>query len=294
MKNFSIYIMTSFLLAILFYACKEDELSDESIFKNNISEQTDFDLWLLSNYVYPYNIMFKYKMEDIESNKNFNLVPATTDKCVAMAKLLKYLWMESYDEIQGINFTRAYTPKIIVLVGSGAYDSNNNTITLGTADAGMRITLYDINSLNPDNPDIIRLQDYMKTIYHEFSHILHQKKDYPIEFGEISHDDYIQDSWSASSETLEIANQKGFVSRYARHSTDEDFVELIAHFVILGQENWDNILAAAGTDGASKINRKFEIVKQYLIDSWGLDIYELRRVFENRLASVDSLDLKNL
>ncbi|MDR1369835.1 MAG: putative zinc-binding metallopeptidase [Dysgonamonadaceae bacterium] len=293
MGKFKIYLISSFLLGMILCSCGEEDLSNESVFNESTTQQTDFDRWLLSNYTYPYNIAFKYKMQDIESSKSHQLVPASPDKCIAIAKLLKYVWIEAYDEVQGIHFIRSYSPKVIHLIGSGGYDSSNSTL-LGTAESGMKITLYDVNGLNPDDVSTEQLQRYMKTIFHEFSHILHQNKNYPPEFDEISHSDYVGDDWSESTETLEIAKSKGFVSRYARKETNEDFVEMIAIFVVYGQDNWDSLLESSGPEGAEKINQKFEIIKQYLNNLWSLDIYELQRVFENRLASINSLDLKNL
>jgi substrate import-associated zinc metallohydrolase lipoprotein len=279
------------ILLITVWSCKEEDLSSESIFKESTAEQTDFDRWLLSNYTYPYNITFKYKMQDIESSYSYQLVPATINQSIAAAKLIKYLWIETYDEVSGIDFTRTYIPKVIHLIGSGGYNSTGSVV-LGTASQGMKATFYDINSM--DVKDIKGLREgYFKTMFHEFTHILHQNKNYSVEFGSITNNDYVSDDWSASTETLALAYSKGFVSRYARKEPDEDFVETLAHFVVLGQENWDNILAAAGPTGAANINAKFDIVKDYLSVSWGIDIYELRRVFERRLASLDQLDLVN-
>ncbi|MDR3220336.1 MAG: putative zinc-binding metallopeptidase [Dysgonamonadaceae bacterium] len=303
MKKTGIYLML-LLVSLALWSCNEDEPGSESIFKDSTAPQTDFDRWLLSNYTYPYNIMFKYKMQDIESNKDFELAPATADKSVAMAKLLKYIWLETYEEVRGIDFVRTYSPKVIHLIGSGGYNSNNSVI-LGTAEGGMKITLYDVNDLNPENVDLVRFQSYMKTIFHEFSHILHQNKNYPLDFGELTKNDYVQADWSESTETLALAYTKGFVSRYARKEPNEDFVEMISIYVVYGQQNWDAILREAAKDengalvtvgesGADIINRKLEIVKQYLRDSWSIDLNELRRVFEIRLASIDQLDLTHL
>lgn len=290
MEKIKIFLMLLLLLATA-WSCKEDDLSSESIFKESTAEQTDFDRWLLSNYTYPYNITFKYKMQDIESNRDYQLAPATVEKSIATAKLVKYLWIETYDEIAGIDFTRKYIPKVIHLIGSGGYNSTGSVV-LGTASQGMKITLYDINGMDVKNLDALR-NGYFKTMYHEFAHILHQNKNYSVDFEAISHNDYVSDDWSASTETLALAYSKGFVSRYARKEPNEDFVETLAYFVVLGQANWDGILAAAGPAGADIINAKFDIVKDYLSVSWGIDIYELRRIFERRLASLDQLDLVN-
>jgi substrate import-associated zinc metallohydrolase lipoprotein len=293
MKKIKIYLIL-FLFLGAAWSCEKEELNSESIFEENTRVTTDFDRWLLTNYTYPYNITVKYLMQDIESSKSYQLVPAEVNKSIAMAKLIKYLWIETYDEVKGIDFTRAYIPKVIHFIGTRGYDASNSQL-LGTAESGMKITLYDVNALDPKNVSANDLRtNYLKTMFHEFAHILHQNKNYPVEFEAISHNDYVGADWSASTETEALAYSKGFISRYARKEPNEDFVELISIFVVRGQDYWDARLKNAGTEGADIINQKFSIVKDYLATSWGIDIYELRRVFERRVASINHLDLINL
>ena len=127
---------------------------------------------MLDNYVTPYNIDFKYKFEYKESDTDYNLAPAELSKSVAMAKLVKYLWIDAYVEVQGNNrdFICTYGPKMIHLIGSPAYD--NGKITLGTAEGGLKVTLYNINALNPNSVDVEMMNRwYFSTMHHEFSHI---------------------------------------------------------------------------------------------------------------------------
>ncbi|MDR0754757.1 MAG: putative zinc-binding metallopeptidase [Prevotellaceae bacterium] len=294
MKNIKIFLVT-IITATIAWSCSEDKLNSESVFKDpDPALQTEFDKWLLENYTYPYNISFKYKMEDIESNMTYDLVPATVKNSIAMAKIIKHLWLEVYDDVAGVDFTRTYIPRVIHLIGSGAYNSNN-TFLLGTAEGGLKVTLFRINDLNINNISISLLSEwYLHTMHHEFAHILHQTKDYPSEFKAISNNDYIGDDWAASTATLAIANQLGFVSRYARSEANEDFVELLSIYVTKGQANWNAILAQAGTAGTAIINQKLEIVKVYLRNSWGIELDELRRVFELRASTLNLLDLSNL
>lgn len=289
MKKF-IYILL-LIPGFIFYSCSEDDLDPNSVIAGSNAVETKFDKWILANYTYPYNIAIKYKLQDIEASKSYYLAPATPEKCEVLSKILQYIWLETFNEVKGIDFLREHSPKVLLLVGSHAYNSDG-TIVQGTAESGMKITLYGVNEINPNNISATQLQRYMKTVIHEFCHILHQKKIYDPEFDKISKDDYIADNWSSSSSTDDIAYSLGFISRYARKSTNEDFVETIAWFVVYGQEYWDSIEAKAGAAGAEKLAKKFTIVKNYLKETWGIDIYELRLAFKNRLESVDMLDLK--
>lgn len=298
MKKIVIYLL-AFTLTGSLWSCDENEPSSHSIFDTTDESGTAFDQWLLSNYVYPYNIEVKYKMEDIESSMDYTLAPAMPDKCMALAKLIKYLWLEAYDEVAGLEFTRTYVPRIIHMIGSGAYNSNN-TVILGTAEGGLKITLYRINNINPQTITAAELNDaYLKTMHHEFGHILNQIKNYPVDFLSITQNDYIGDDWNSAS--LAEAKEKGFVSQYARSYDSEDFVEIISIFVTRDQETWDVLLESANTTapgnektGKQLIEQKFEIVKNYLKDSWNIDIYKLREVVLRRGNSIDQLDLTHI
>lgn len=131
----------------------------------------------------------------METSYSYQLSPASPGKSLALAKIIKHIWLETFDEVKGVDFLRQYAPKVIHLVGSNAYNSSG-TITLGSAEDGMKITLYSVNELNIDNPSAAILQRYMKTIIHEFSHILHQNKNYSTDFQAISENNYVGDDWS--------------------------------------------------------------------------------------------------
>ena len=107
MRKIAFYIINLFVIGSL-WSCQGDEPTTTSIFdeEEEVAE-TEFDQWLLHNYTYPYNIAFKYRMEDIESSMDYTLAPAEIDKAKKLAKIIKHLWIETYDEIAGDNYTRA-------------------------------------------------------------------------------------------------------------------------------------------------------------------------------------------
>ena len=227
--------------ALMLAACSEDALDSTSIFdKGSQTPKTEFDAWLQKNYVEPYNIDFKYRFEYKESDVSKNLAPADYDKAIALAKLTKYLWIESYEELMGRDFIRTYAPKVLNLIGSVAYDSNGGVV-LGTAEGGMKIVLYNVNSLNPAKLDMDFLNEwFFNTMHHEFAHILHQTKNYPTDFNEISKADYQSSSWVNLSDGEALA--MGFVNNYASSETQEDFVQTIAFYITKSDEEWEELL----------------------------------------------------
>lgn len=283
------------LLAVCsaFTACSEDELSSTSVIKGSQKKENEFDRWILKTYTEPYNIDIKYRMEDIESDRNYNLIPADYDKSVMMAKIVDYLCLQTYDKVKGSKeFMRTYFPKVIHMVGSGAYN-NNGTYVAGTAEGGLKITFYNLNNLVLNNIEQFNV-DYMKTVFHEFSHILHQTKPYVSDFKEITGSDYISDSWSDTYKSDAQSLPKGFISPYASKAADEDFVELVAWYIICTPDMWAAKMEKAGETGLPILNAKFEIVYNYMLNTWDLNLDTLRDEFHKREENLDNIDLGTL
>ena len=274
-------------------SCSEEDLDSKSIFDTSSPERNAFETWILNNYTEPYNIDLKYRFEDIESDMKYNVTPAAYDKSVALAKLVKYLWIEAYEELVGQEFVATYCPKVLHFVGSPEYEKSGGSMVLGTAEGGLKITLFNVNGLNPENPDAEILNEwYFKTMHHEFAHILHQTKNYSTDFNTISAGKYTGPSWM--NITDQEARQMGFVSNYASTETQEDFVETIAIYVTYTNAQWQSILNEAGEAGAAIILQKFEMVKEYLAESWGIDIDMLHNIVQEREENIGDLDLGTL
>lgn len=292
MKRYLIILLLP-VVSLFFSACSDDdELSATSVVRETTTEENDFDRWLTRNYVEPYNILFKYRFEDIESNMDYYLTPASYEQSIAMAKLVLHMCLEAYNEITGdTEFIKSYFPKILFLVGSYAYKTNGSLV-LGTAEAGAKITPYNVDGLVPTA--VNAKTSYFKTLHHEFGHILNQTKPYSTDFSEISGPDYVQDQCFEIYTTDEMALQAGFISPYASKSDSEDFVELISLYVNRSADEWEEMLTTAGSSGREKIEAKFEIVYNYMKDSWSIDLNELRDIVLRRAAEAPYLDFESL
>lgn len=302
MRKYYIYLLIA-AFPFVWVSCNNDDDIDtnHSIFSTDPVDYNGFDNWLLANYTYPYNIDFKYRMQDIESDHKYNLVPADYDKSVALAKIIKHVWMEAYTELVGAKFLRSYVPKTFHLIGSPAYDSSGTKV-LGTAEGGKKITLYEVNSLDIENIDIETLNEYyFKTMHHEFAHILHQKRNYDPSFDRICEGKYVGSDWyfyttenGAFFREDKDAWPEGFVTAYAMSEAREDFVENIAMYVTHDQAYWNNMLKVAGESGAAIINQKFTIVYNYMLETWGINLDELRDIVLRRQEEINVLDLSTI
>ena len=302
MKKHLYFLVSLAAVLTLLSSCRKEVLSPESIITVDAMELNDFDKWLEANFVNPYNIEFKYRYENNETDLNYYSVPADYDNSVIMAHLVKYLCIDSYDEVAGSLFTRKYFPKEFFLMGEWEY-KNNGVYTLGTAEGGKKIILMGINYLPKYLKSTSNLNHYyLKTIHHEFTHILNQTKDYPVAFDQVSGssaDGYVTDSWSDSQYNDNL--QKGFITKYARSSPREDFAEMMALYVTNSADWWANQMTMAETegvedDGRSRMETKMGIVKNYMLENFDIDLDQLRAVILRRQAEVmaGKVDLTNI
>lgn len=285
MKKYLLYALLAVSTGTALVSCSEDDLNAESVITIDMKQANEFDKWLTANFVNPYNLEFKYRYEYKETDANYYTVPAELNQAIEMAHLVKYLCLESYDEVAGIDFTRNYFPKMIFTIGEWEY-RNNGTFILGTAESGKKILLTGVNYLDTYKSSPAALNHYyFKTIHHEFTHILNQTKEYSAEFKLITGNSYVADSWS--KEPFDVGYlERGFISDYAQHSDTEDFAEMMSLYVTNSKEQWDEWMAEAGENGAPLLQAKLDIVKSYMKDSWGIDMDKLRDTILRRQADL--------
>jgi len=309
MKN--IYTIAVLILSVSFLSsCQKEQLSETSVITTSTTTKNEFDKWLDKHFVDTYNIRFLYRFEEIESDYNYYNVPADYDCSVQMAHILRHVCLEAYDEIAGADFTRNYFPKMISCSGEWHY-KNNGTMELASAEGGRKINLQGLNHLpsmmTPSNLNTF----YLKTIHHEFGHILNQIKSYPTSFQSITGEYYVGGVWSDSPygyPNYYLAH--GFVTNYSQQEHAEDFVEVLSVYLTSSQEEWQILLEKATaateaynenngttlTDAAEIINAKLDVVRKYMDESWDIDIDKLQRIIQRRQNEIFSgnVDLNDL
>ena len=282
------------IVALSVTSCSNDDPKDDTIFPTTTTANDPFDNWLEANYTYPYNVDFKYKMEDVYSDMKYHLVPADSAKSAKLAIITKFLWFDAYAECVGPDFVKANVPRIIHLIGSPAYNSGQGTMVLGTAEGGLIVTLYMVNKLtNQMLTDYDTMNEYyFHTMHHEFTHILNQKKPYSENFQHITESGYISGDWYRKNQRM--ANTQGFVTPYAMSEAREDFAEMLSVYVTTPPSGWQKIMTTAGKKGAPLIQAKLDIVRNYMKESWNLDIDQLRDIVIRRASELNSLNLNEL
>lgn len=285
--------LAALLLSALAIACAEDKPSEPTIFSTAPVAKNAVEQWLDKNYRLPYNIRFKYKLEDAETDLSYHFVPADSAKTTKLAIITKYLWFDAYAELLGPEFLKSTAPRILVAIGTPGY-TRQRTEVIGSADGGYKVILGKVNSL-----DDATISDYgtmttyyFHTMHHEFTHILNQKKPYDPAFAQITKSAYLSGDWINTTE--KVANQAGFVSPYAMQNDAEDFAETLSFYVTYTPQQWQQILNNAGRRGAELITQKIDMVKEYTKTSWKLDLDELRDIVLRRGSQISSLDLNKL
>lgn len=298
-------------VAALAVACSNDDVDTaNSIFPKNATtaEKTDFDKWLRKNFTDPYNIRFNYLYIDQNSDMSYNVSPADISKSVALAKIIKHVWLDAYTELMGPDFLKQHCFREFQLIGSAQY-TGKGSVVLGFAEGGIRVNLFQVNRLDPAS--IYIEQDdpyststafdlngaYFHTMHHEFAHILTQLKDYSTDFRTITKV-YHSTDWVNVSDRKSGA--EGFVTGYASSEYNEDFAEVFSCYVTDTDAMWQARLQQAVTaangdeSGKNAILAKLSIIRTYLKDSWGVDIDKLRTIVLRRAGEVSTLDLKTL
>lgn len=286
-----------FILAATVVSCDRDkdnlEAADDILgLGGDTWSRSGLDKWLYDSLVKPYNIQVKYKWDQFEFDLNRTLVPPDEAKVISIWSMLRQAWIQPYVDEVGIAFFNKYSPKLFVLSGSNAYNSNGS-VTLGTAEGGRKIALYSSNSFrvkgmsdyNAARDSSFIKQFFLQTIHHEFGHILHQNIMYPQSFKQVNPGLFNGGNWVNINDAT--ARRDGFITSYGSSSYDEDFVEMIAVMLIEGKTGFDALVSKIPTgtsvNGTTQaqaqayLRQKEAIVLSYFRQAWNIDFYSLQR-----------------
>jgi len=277
--------ITVVILAFLIAGCSDDDkVSPGSNLDTTPPVRNQLDTWIYDNFTKPYNIEVIYRWSESLIDQNRFLYPPTLDSIQPALNVVKKLWIEPYSSVaeQGYPYIIQKTaPRQIVLVG-GRNVNQSGTITLGLAETGKRIILFEIDLLDKgDKPSIIQ---FIHTIQHEYVHILNQTKPFDEEtYGQITPEGYTAQWYN---ETTEGSREEGFITAYSRASEGEDFAEMASTMLEMSRSEWDDLIDSIPEPGASKIRQKEQIVVDYYKSEYNIDLYELQETVNQAMLKL--------
>lgn len=273
---------------VLATGCYPDE-SVSTPLKTQLLSTDPLDVYIRTNFAEKYGIAVRYKFVDRYVEGNKRVVPPKREVVEPMLDFLTSFWIEPFLDVDnGEKFFKRYVPAEVVLIGSPIFNTDG-TVTLGTADAGARITLTEVNLVDLENQDWVFRQ--LGTIYHEFAHIMHQNFNLPPNFEQISPQGYTSaGSWYNLTE--EEALERGFVSPYATSSFNEDFAETVAHILFvpefdetyLDDEPSQNCPdCVSRNEGRALLRKKYNAILAHYLQYTKVDLLEVRALIQAKL-----------
>ena len=283
-------LLSLFLIGIVSMAtsCYPDE-SIESPVKQNTPSEDPIDVFIQTNFIDKYGVAVRYKFVDRYVDPNKRVSPPRRELVEPMLNFLTQFWIEPYTGVQnGRRFFENHVPAEVIFIGSPIYN-DDGTVTLGTADAGARITLTEVNNIDIQNETWLFQQ--LNTIYHEFAHIVHQRYNLPTNWQQISPEGYTSlGSWYTLSNA--DALERGFVSPYATSTYNEDFAETVAFILfrpdfyevyINDEQNCTTADCVARNEGRALLRRKYTAVLAHYEQVTGVDLLEVRAIVQDRI-----------
>lgn len=283
MKILKQYRILLFVAGILtFAACANDDQLGESQLDYTQPAKTALDNWIATNYLNPYNINAQYRWNQNTVDNSRFLFPPMVESVQPALEVVKQIWLDSYTTVGGYDFVKKIAPREIVLVG-GVNSNSNGTRTLGIADSGQRITLFEVDYLDTSNR--ANVTEFIHTIQHEYVHILNQNKPFDEQaWQKISPGDYTG-TWHL--EVLQNSRNLGFVTNYARNNIIEDFAETASTILTSSKAEYAAILnSITNPIGKAKLQQKEAMVVQYYKDAFNIDFYALRDEAEKNTTIV--------
>lgn len=285
-----IYIIGIVSAVAAFSSCRGGDDFTDSIFDTSVPAVDEtkatypFDKWLYENFVVPYNVDVKYRFDLSASDLNFQLTPADYNRSQLLAHFIRHLFYDVYTKYAGDDFMKRYGPRIFHFIGSSGYSPTTGTEVLGTASGGVKITLYKINEMKPYSDGVtyngqdvnILNENYFHTMHHEFSHVLHQTKSYPVTFGQVTSGSYDPINWQDRDSVW--THSHGYVTHYASSATYEDFVETLSCIITDTKHRWMNRIINAASMGVRQGDKE-EILA--LIDSLDINLDAPRSHWNN-------------
>ncbi|MFA8434641.1 MAG: substrate import-associated zinc metallohydrolase lipoprotein [Marinifilaceae bacterium] len=254
-----IFFILAIILNIATSCSEEDELNYE---KREITKSNDrIDAFMKEHFLDKFNCAIRWKWDDKFVSIDYYVSPPMRDVVIPTAEMIENFWIEPFVECSagGKAFIETNFPPEIVFVGSEILNENG-TETLGFAEAGVRITLTELDQYNLKNKKWLQTQ--LHTIHHEFTHIVHQTYQLPVGFEKISGSSYTGNSWTTLVQYQKDENgnvlrdedhepifdhsqaiMRGVTTAYGTTNEYEDFAELVSNYIVTDKQEFEELYA---------------------------------------------------
>ena len=278
-KNIKTFVCCFMLLC----SCnKKEEMLSQSNLDTNKPKLDGVDTWLRDEFAVPYNIEVLYRWDENKTDLYRYLYPPKTERVRPVMEVIKAVWLESYNKVGGADFVKKIAPRELLLIG-GINKNPSGTITLGLADNGRRIAFFNVDLV--DLKTRATLARFLKTVQHEYAHILNQT----VPFDEDAYRRITPTGRVAQwyNESTADSRELGYITNYARTNEGEDFAEMVSVMLSYDKTNYDRIInAISSSTGKSKLREKEEFVVEYFKRSFEIDFYELQKVTAENLEKM--------
>jgi len=277
-RNIYIIFSTVFFLVMMTSSCRKEEALNVDFSTYNVDNpllNTPLDTWLNTTFLNEYNMEVIYRYNRFYHGEDKDVAAVRVEKVQPQMQTYLEGFLLPYRKIAGVEFIKKYSPKQVVLFGSGAYNTDNS-YTLATAAAGRRITIYDLNNFNIGDASTVTRK--LRTIHHEFTHILNQIVPMPTDFESISKSNY-NATWTTVATAT--ARDLGFVTPYATSQAGEDFAEMATHLLVEGQAWFDAWANGSSVAGKAALKAKEASVVSYFTVNLGIDFRALQQEIQN-------------
>ncbi|WP_316785666.1 substrate import-associated zinc metallohydrolase lipoprotein [Pedobacter frigiditerrae] len=278
MKKNIFKTLSFIVLLTMMISCRNEEKLNVDLTKYNIDNpvaNTELDAWLKATFLDEYNMDVIYRYSRYFYDNDKNVAPSNTASVRPQMQTVLDGFILPYRKVAGVTFIKKNVPKEWVMYGSGAYQTDGSMI-LATASAGRRVTIYDINNFDATNSSLV--VGKLKTIHHEFTHILNQLVPMPADFQNITKATY-NATWTTVADAT--ARDNGYVTPYASSEAVEDFAETTSHLLVFGQAWFDARANASTVAGKAALKAKEASVVQYFTVNLGVDFRKLQQEIQN-------------
>lgn len=306
------YILYFLCLCGCLTACHDEEAVTYT--PDKVAYSTDeIDTYFQENFQEKYGCAVRWKWVDNYVETSYVVAPTMRQFLIPTGEMIRRFWIEPFllESKESGDFIRKHFPPEIVCVGSELRNPDG-TRTLGYADAGVRITLTELNFFDLSNKAWITQQ--LHTIHHEFSHIIHQTYNLPNGFNKISELNYTGQAWDdiyskasieltgkgikdptqqqTDSVAQNMAIMRGMLTPYGTSSEFEDFAEIVSIFLLTDPVEFEKTYLYSDPkrpfldNGKAMIQEKLTLVKEYYKSNFAITLPHLRDIILQRLNDI--------